>query len=311
MGKLNVSRLIKAALTCGAILLMSQFAMAGSTIYIAYPVAGSTVQSPFKVYAYGVGFTPTTVNVYLDGALASTSTFNANVYLSAANGSHRVTIQTSDSNGSLLYKDVSFYVSGSVTAAPTFTYSTNQQYTLSGTTGSAQLLFQSQPCCASVALASSNPSLINLPSSSAITASEMSSWVKYINYVASPAASASWVDLTATVGTESHATRTWVVPAAGDIATVTSTSYSSFKLDVSATSQSSTATLNLFVNGQFLGTLQNQGGGKYGGTFNINTRIWSNPSSINYRIVSSLGGCGTAYIKDGSVLSKTGGTCTY
>ena len=49
----------------------------------------------------------------------------------------------------------------------------------------------------------------------------------------------------------------------------------------SGTSQSSTATLNLFVNGQFLGTLQNQGGGKYGGTFNINTSVWSNPISIS------------------------------
>ncbi|HVG34600.1 MAG TPA: hypothetical protein VM911_16140, partial [Pyrinomonadaceae bacterium] len=80
-------------------------------------------------------------------------------------------------------------------------------------------------------------------------------------------------------------------PATADTVSISLAQYETSKrtLRVEATSTRSTATLQVFIaaGGQLIGTLTNNGGGKYSGQFNIAT----NPQSINVR--SSAGGSAT------------------
>ncbi|HYH86451.1 MAG TPA: hypothetical protein VEX60_13445, partial [Pyrinomonadaceae bacterium] len=80
-------------------------------------------------------------------------------------------------------------------------------------------------------------------------------------------------------------------PPSTDTVTITRAEYDSSKrtLRVEATSTSSNATLQVFrtSDGQLIGTLANNGGGRYGGE--LNSAV--NPQSITVR--SSLGGSAT------------------
>ena len=102
-------------------------------------------------------------------------------------------------------------------------------------------------------------------------------------------------------GTTQSAALTVAPPATTDTVAITLAQYrlSRKRLSVQATSTSATATLKVYVTatGQLIGTLTNNGGGKYSGTFKWPT----NP--LNITIKSSLGGSASTSSRQESVIA--------
>ncbi len=136
---------------------------------------------------------------------------------------------------------------------------------------------------------SSGSALASVPAS--VTVAAGASAANFTVTTASVASPAS-VTISATLNAAARtATLTLNPTVAADVVSITLAQYDTSKrtLRVEATSTRSTATLQVFVtaSGQLLGTLANNGGGKYTGQFNAAT----NPQSITVR--SSLGGAAT------------------
>lgn len=97
--------------------------------------------------------------------------------------------------------------------------------------------------------------------------------------------------ISATLNATTRTATLTINPAAADTVTITRAEYDASKreLRVEATSTRSNATLQVFVtsSGQLIGTLTNNGGGKYGRQFNLST----NPQNITVR--SNFGGAAT------------------
>lgn len=141
-----------------------------------------------------------------------------------------------------------------------------------------------------VRLSSSNASAA-VPSSVTVAAGASSA---SFNVTTSQVSTATTATLTASLNATSRSATLTINPAAtttADTVAITRAEYDSSKrvLRVEATSTRSTATLKAYVTstGALIGTLTNNGGGKYGGQFNLST----NPQSITVR--SSLGGQAT------------------
>jgi hypothetical protein len=137
-----------------------------------------------------------------------------------------------------------------------------------------------------VMLASSNGAVASVPSSVTIAAGATSA---SFTVTTTPVSVSTTVNISATYGGLTKTATLTVLPLVkSDTIAITLAQYrlSSKKLLVQATSTSATATLKVYVTatGQIIGTLKNNGGGKYSGQFS-----WpSNPQSITVR--SSLGG---------------------
>jgi uncharacterized repeat protein (TIGR03803 family) len=142
---------------------------------------------------------------------------------------------------------------------------------------------------AAVTLSSSNPSVAGVPASVTVAAGATSASFPVMTTAVNASTS---VTISGTYdGTTQSATLTVTPPATADTVAITVAQYrlSSKKLSVQATSTSATATLTVYVTatGQRIGTLANNGGGKYSAQFS-----WpSNPQNITVR--SSLGGSAT------------------
>ncbi|HEV2705302.1 MAG TPA: FG-GAP-like repeat-containing protein [Pyrinomonadaceae bacterium] len=140
-----------------------------------------------------------------------------------------------------------------------------------------------------VALSSSSDRA-TLPSSVTVAAGSSSARFT-IN--TSAVTSTTTVNISATLNGATRTTTLTINPASAttDTVSITRAEYESSKrsLRVEATSTRSNATLQVFntATGQLIGTLSNQGGGRYGGQFSVS----SNPQNITVR--SSFGGVAT------------------
>jgi hypothetical protein len=135
-----------------------------------------------------------------------------------------------------------------------------------------------------VTLTNSNPAVATVPST--VTVPVGASTVTFAVGTVSVTSSTSVTISGAYSGVSRTATLTVTTAASGDTVAIQLAEYSSGRLRVEATSTRSTATLRVYVtstNAQ-IGTLRNEGGGRYRGDFS-----WpSNPQNITVR--SSLGG---------------------
>jgi hypothetical protein len=140
-----------------------------------------------------------------------------------------------------------------------------------------------------VTVASSNPSVAGVPAS--VTVAQGATSASF-SVTTTPVSGSTTVTISATYGgLTKTATLTVTPPAIADTVAITLAQYraSGKTLSVQATSTSATATLTVYVTatGQPIGTLANNGGGKYSAQFS-----WpSNPQNITVR--SSLGGSAT------------------
>jgi hypothetical protein len=136
-----------------------------------------------------------------------------------------------------------------------------------------------------VALSSSNTAVATVPASVSVVAGATSAT---FTVTARTVAASTAVTISASQGGVTRTATLTVNPAAQttDTVSIQRAEFSSGRLRVEATSTSSSATLSVFVTstGALIGTLQNDGGGRYRGEFSWPT----NPQSITVR--SSLGG---------------------
>lgn len=157
-------------------------------------------------------------------------------------------------------------------------------------TGTVTLTSAAPSGGAAVTLASSNTGVATVPASVTVAAGATSAT---FSVTSRSVTSTSTSTISASYG---GATRTAVLtvnpPApAGDTVTIQRAEYDG-RLRVDARSTSSSATLRVFVasTGALIGTMSNDGGGRYRGEFNIS----SNPQNI--RVTSSLGGSATSAV---------------
>jgi hypothetical protein len=138
-----------------------------------------------------------------------------------------------------------------------------------------------------VALSSSNTAVATVPASVSVVAGATSATFTVTTQTVAASAA---VTISASQGGVTRTATLTVNPAqTTDTVSIQRAEFSSGRLRVEATSTSSSATLRVFVTstGALIGTLQNDGGGRYRGEFSWPT----NPQSITVR--SSLGGAAT------------------
>jgi hypothetical protein len=159
-------------------------------------------------------------------------------------------------------------------------------------TGTVTLATPAPADGATVTLTSSNTAVATVPASVTVTAGATSASFTVSTRTVSSTQS---VTISATSGGATRSATLTVTaatpPASSDSVAITRAEYEVAKreLRVEATSTSSSATLRVYVNatGELIGTLSNNGGGKYSGQFSWPT----NPQTI--LVKSSLGGSAT------------------
>lgn len=177
------------------------------------------------------------------------------------------------------------------TPSPTLSTLTLNPSAVTGGAGAQGTVTLSAPAqSATVVNLSSDSTLATVPASVTVAAGSTSA---SFNVTTRSVASTSTVSISATSGGVTRSATLTVNPAAtnADTVAVQKAEYDSGKrtLKVEATSSNAGATLQVFVTstGQLLGTLSNNGGGKFGGQLNAA----ANPQNITVR--SSLGGSAT------------------
>ena len=157
-----------------------------------------------------------------------------------------------------------------------------------GSTGTVTLTSAAPTGGASVSLASSNTAVATVPNAVLVPAGSVSATFAVTSQAVSSSSSAT---VTATFGGLTRSAALTVNPATQttDSVSVQRAAYGSGRLRVEATSTSSTVTMRVFVTatGVLIGTLGNDGGGRYRGELS-----WpSNPQSVT--VTSSGGGSAT------------------
>jgi hypothetical protein len=142
-----------------------------------------------------------------------------------------------------------------------------------------------------VSLMSSNTSVATVPTSVTVAAGATSA---SFTVTTQTVATSTTLTISATYSGVTKSTTLTVQPQSGDTVSIQRAEYDNQKaqLRVEATSTSGSATLKVFVSStdELIGTLTNDGGGRYSGQFSVAT----NPQSITVR--SSLGGSATSTV---------------
>ena len=271
------------------------------------PADAASVVTPFSI-SWNAVSDPSGITAY-NWAVSTTSTFASTAAVGSTPGDVTQATVNTLANGTYFWHVQAFngQALGAFSATRSFTvtgttnppalagFSANPANVTGGSssTGTVSLTLAAPAGGTTVALTNGEPTVAALPASVTVPAGQTSAT---FTVTTQPVTSSFTVVITATLGADSRFVFLSVSPAApppppptADSVSIQIARYTVSKrtLLVEATSTSVTATLRVFntATGSQIGTLTNQGGGRYRSTF---SSIATNP--VNITVTSSLGG---------------------